>query len=202
MDRLKVILISIIVLALALLYTPLFHLLASPLIVRDPLKKADAVVVLSGGWAGEGKLSSSTMERYRYGIALFQKGYGRYLVFSGGNLTGAPSEAGEMAEMATSDGFPDEAIIVEDNSTTTWENALFVKKILLEKGLHSVVLVTSPYHTLRAKAMFLDKGIDVTAAPVPDSEFYRASGPDRLRMAKLVLLEYVKLGLYNLNITN
>jgi len=198
--RLKVVVVSIAVLVIAFLYTPLVQILASPLIVKDPLKKADAVVVLSGGWENKGKLGKSTVERYRYGIKLFQKGYGKYLIFSGGNLQGTPSEAEEMAEMAISEGFPDEAIIVEGSSESTWENTLFVKKILLEKELDSVVLVTSPYHTLRAKTMFTDKGIKTIAAPVPDSEFYRASGPENLRMAKLVLLEYVKLGLYKLNI--
>ncbi len=200
MGRLKVGIISVVVLVIAVLYTPLIQFLASPLVVKDPLKKADAVVVLSGGWEKKGKLGKSTIERYKYGVSLFQKGYGRYLIFSGGNLWGNPSEAGEMAEMAISDGFPDESVITEGNSESTWENALFVKKILLEKEINSVILVTSPYHTLRAKAMFRDKGIKVTAAPVPDSEFYRASGMERLRIAKLVLLEYIKLGMYKLNI--
>lgn len=201
LSRIKVIAISAAILVIAFLYTPLVQYLASPLIVTDHLKKADAIVVLSGGWESKGKLGKSTLERYRYGIKLFQKGYGKYLIFSGGNLWGTPSEAETMAEMAMSDGFPDESIIIEGNSESTWENALFVKKELLDKDLHSVVLVTSPYHTLRAKEMFMAKGIAVTAAPVPDSEFYSASGLDNLRIAKLVLLEYIKLGLYKLDIT-
>lgn len=202
MARSKYIIIAIIALPLAFLYTPLIQFLASPLVVKDDLKKADAVVVLSGGWESKGKLGKSTLERYAYGVRLFQKGYGKYLIFSGGNLYGTPSEAGEMAEMAMSDGFPDEAVIVEGNSGSTYENALFVKKLLLEKELDSVVLVTSPYHTLRAKTMFEDKGIKTVSAPVPDSEFYEADGPDRIRIGRLVLLEYLKLGLYKLHFVN
>jgi len=200
MNRPKVIIISIVTLAVALLFTPLVQFLASPLVVKDPLQKADAVVVLSGGWESKGKLGKSTLERYKYGVNLFQKGYGKFLIFSGGNLWGNPSEAGEMAEMAMSDGFPDEVIIAEGNSESTWENALFVKKTLLEKEIDTVVLVTSPYHSLRASAMFRDKGIKTISAPVPDSEFYKADGPDRLRIARLVLLEYIKLGLYKMHI--
>jgi len=201
LSRLKVILIGIVVFAVAFLYTPLFQFLASPLVVKDELKKADAVVVLSGGWESAGKLGKSTIERYNYGIKLFQKGYGKYLIFSGGNQYGTPSEAGEMADMAMSDGFPDETIVIEGRSSDTWENTLFVKNILLEKELKSVVLVTSPYHSLRAKTMFNDKGINVVSAPVPDSEFYNTYGPERLRMARIVLLEYIKFALYKLNIT-
>lgn len=200
MTRLKVIAIGVIALVIAFFYSPLVQFLAAPLIVKDPLNKADAIIILSGGWESAGKLGRSTMERYNYGIQLFQKGYGRHLIFSGGNLWGNPSEAGEMAEMAVSDGFPDQAVIIEDSSETTWQNTLFVKKILLERELDSVILVTSPYHTLRAKTMFKDKGINTAAAPVPDSEFYTASGPAQLRMARMVALEYLKLGLYKLGV--
>ncbi len=200
MKRLKIIGIGVIILVLAFFYTPLVQLLGSPLIINDPLQKADAVVVLGGGWEARGRLGKSTLERYRYGIHLFQQGYGKYLIFSGGNLWGNPSEAEEMAEMAMSDGFSDKEIIIEDSSETTWENTLFVKRILLDKKLQSVVLVTSPYHSRRAGTMFADKGITVISAPVPDSEFYDASGTDQLRMARLVITEYVKLGLYRLNI--
>jgi uncharacterized SAM-binding protein YcdF (DUF218 family) len=202
LGRLKLIGLTAVVLILAVLYTPLIQTAASPLIAKDQLGKADAVVVLSGGWESKGKLGKSTLERYKYGLKLFQKGYGKYMLFSGGNLWGTPSEAREMAQMAMSDGFPLETIIIEGNSESTWENALFVKKTMLEKDLHSIVLVTSPYHTLRAKTMFQDKGIKVISAPVPDSEFYQADGLDRLRIAKLVALEYLKLALYKLNIMN
>lgn len=200
MTRLKVIGISAVVLVVAFFYTPLVQFLAGPLVISDPLRQADAVVILGGGWEAKGKLGKSTLERYRHGVDLFQQGYGKYVIFSGGNLWGNPSEACEMAEMAVSDGFSEKEIIIEDSSESTWQNTLFVKKILMEKKLQSVVLVTSPYHSRRAKTMFTDKGITVISAPVPDSEFYSASGTDQLRMAKLVVTEYVKLGLYQLNL--
>lgn len=201
MGRFKLIVTTAVILILVILYTPLIQTIASPLIVKDRLVKTDAVVVLSGGWQSKDKLGISTLERYKYGVKLFQQGYGKYLLFSGGNLWGTPSEAQEMAQMAMSDGFPYESMIIEGNSGSTWENALFVKKVMLEKNFHSIVLVTSPYHTLRAKSMFQDRGIKVISAPVPDSEFYLADGPDRLRIAKLVALEYLKFAVYKLDFT-
>ncbi|MDT3700440.1 MAG: YdcF family protein [Thermincola sp.] len=201
MGRLKYILITAVILILVILYTPLIQTAASPLIVQDPLAKADAIVVLSGGWEKEGRLGKNTIEGYTYGIRLFQKGLGKYLLFSGGNLREKPSEAQELAQMAMANGFPRESILIEDSSESTWEKALFIKKVMLDKNLDSVVLVTSPYHALRAKTLFEEKGIKVISAPVPDGEFYQADGPDRLRIAKLVALEYLKLGLYKLNFT-
>ena len=201
MGHLKTLIIIIVIFCVAFLFTPVIELIGAPLAVKDPLKKADAIVVLGGGWENKDQLSKSTMERYKYGMKLFQKGYGKYIIFSGGNLTGEPTEAHAMAEMALADGFPSESIIVEDSSETTWQNTLFVKKILLEKQLKTVILVTSPYHSLRARTMFKDKEVSVMSAPVPNSEFYTASGSDNLRMAKLVFSEYAKLALYKLNIT-
>ncbi|WP_418790593.1 YdcF family protein [Phosphitispora sp. TUW77] len=201
MIRLKIGGLSAIVLALAFFFTPFVQFLAGPLIISDPLHQADAIVVLGGGWETKGKLGSSTLERYHYGINLFQQGYGKYLIFSGGNLWGNPSEAEEMADMALSNGFSEREVIIEGSSETTWQNTLFVKKILLEKKLQSVVLVTSPYHSRRAKTMFTDKGVTVISAPVPDSEFYNAFGTDQLHMAGLVISEYIKLGLYQLHLT-
>lgn len=200
MGYIRIILSAVILFAAALIFSPVVQMVGAPLVVQDPLRKADAVVVLGGGWENESKLSRSTLERYKYGMKLYQKGYGHYIIFSGGNMKGNPSEAEKMAELALTDGFPNETIIIEGNSESTWENALFVKKILLDRQLKSVILVTSPYHTLRAKAMFKDKEIDVTAAPVPDSEFFDASGTENYRIAKLVFTEYLKFGLYKINI--
>ncbi len=200
MGYLRIILVAVVVFAVALLFSPVVQMIGEPLVVKDPLRKADAVVVLSGGWENENKLSQSTLERYKYGMKLYQKGYGHYIIFSGGNMNGNPSEAEKMAEMALTDGFPNETIIIEGNSESTWENTLFVKKILLDRQLKTVILVTSPYHTLRAKTMFKEKGIDVTTAPVLNSEFFAATGTDNYRIARLIFTEYLKFGLYKLNI--
>ncbi|ADG83025.1 hypothetical protein Tfer_0673 [Thermincola ferriacetica] len=181
---------------LILLYTPLIQYAASPLIVKDPLQKADAIVVLSGGWKAKGVLGTSTLERYQYGIKLFQKKFAPVIIFSGGNLLGRPAEADAMADMALSAGFPYEAVISENASASTYENVLFTTKILQEKRLKSIILVTSPYHTYRAKKMFEDKQVKVTAAPVPNGEFEKANGLERLKLAKNIVLEYGKLLVY------
>ncbi|GAB4259481.1 YdcF family protein [Thermincola ferriacetica] len=181
---------------LILLYTPLIQYTASPLIVKDPLQKADAIVVLSGGWKAKGVLGTSTLERYQYGIKLFQQKFAPVIIFSGGNLLGRPAEADAMADMALSAGFPYEAVISENASASTYENVLFTTKILQEKRLKSIILVTSPYHTYRAKKMFEDKQVKVTAAPVPNGEFEKANGLERLKLAKNIVLEYGKLLVY------
>lgn len=192
--------ILLIVSFLMLLYTPLLEYLAAPLIIKDKPRRTQAVVVLSGGWETAERLGKSTLERYKYGIKLFQDGYAPLLIFSGGNLEDRPAEADQMAETALADGFPYQALISENSSSTTWENVLFTKKILKEKNIKQIILVTSPYHMRRSKMMFEAKNVKVIALPVPDSELYTAGGTRRLTLTKVVLLEYLKLGLYKLGL--
>ncbi|MFZ5641365.1 MAG: YdcF family protein [Bacillota bacterium] len=194
------IVIFFIVSFLLLMYSPLQEYLALPLVVKDKPRRAEAIVVLSGGWESRERLGKSTLERYNYAIRLFQDGFAPLLIFSGGNLDNRPAEADQMAEMALSDGFSYQAIVSENSSSTTWENVLFTKRILKENKITHVILVTSPYHMRRAKTMFEEKGVKVTALPVPDSELYTAKGSRRLELTKVILLEYVKFGLYKIGI--
>jgi uncharacterized SAM-binding protein YcdF (DUF218 family) len=64
-------------------------------------------------------------------------------------------------------GIPENAILVEDRSSSTRENALFVKPVLA--GLPGpFVLLTSDYHTYRASRCFAKAGIPVETLPAPD----------------------------------
>ena len=189
-------LIGLLLFILLLLYTPIIQKTAQPLTIKDSILKVDAIVVLSGGWQKEGVLGVATMERYEYGLKLFQEGWAPVIIFSGGSLTKPITEADEMAEMALSQGFPYASIIPENSSESTYENVLFTKKILKERKLNSIILVTSPYHTLRAKKMFEDKDVLVIAAPVPGGHFEKANGLERLKLGKTIISEYAKLVFY------
>jgi uncharacterized SAM-binding protein YcdF (DUF218 family) len=57
------------------------------------------------------------------------------------------------------------AILVEDVSINTRENALFTHKILAARSIDHVILVTSAIHMPRAAATFRKVGFDVVAAP-------------------------------------
>jgi uncharacterized SAM-binding protein YcdF (DUF218 family) len=54
---------------------------------------------------------------------------------------------------------PDSAIIIENNSKNTYENAIFTKRIIDSLGLHSkFLLITSAFHMPRALAAFKKAG--------------------------------------------
>jgi uncharacterized SAM-binding protein YcdF (DUF218 family) len=138
---------------------------------RSTTERFDAIVVLSGGAAGKGtlrpsdQLSGLSLERTLCGADLFAQGVAPRLIVTGGEATvfgSGPIEAIEMKRLALRLGVPEQAIVVEDRSRTTYENAVGVKRLL---GHASILLVTSASHVPRAVGLFRKQGLETTASP-------------------------------------
>lgn len=82
------------------------------------------------------------------------------LLLSGGPRTNfsKTTEASVMKRIAKKLGVPSNKIILEDASTTTIENALFVKQLLdsLDFDYDDICLVTSDFHMKRSLYIFRD----------------------------------------------
>ncbi len=63
-------------------------------------------------------------------------------------------------------------IVLEGMARNTWENAVFIKRLLQPKAGERYLLVTSAWHMPRAMGAFRQSGFDVTAYPVD----YRTRG--------------------------
>lgn len=80
-------------------------------------------------------------------------------------LSGAPPAQGEaMRDLVIAEGVPAERIILEDRSLNTRENAAYSTVILREKGIETVVAVTSASHLRRALKDFAAVGVDAIPA--------------------------------------
>ena len=112
---------------------------------QDPLEKVDAIVVVSGG---------DNDARISKGVQLYKEGWAPILVFSGAAAEGDVSNAQAMATIAERDGVPEDAILIEEKSKTTAENATYTSDLLKQKKLQSFILVTSPYHQRRTYELF------------------------------------------------
>ena len=134
---------------------------------------ADAIVVLGGslGPPLPPRLYmdlSGAIDRIWHGVRLYRAGKASTIVLSGGNVFPQPGVEGESfyaAQLLVDWGVPQSAILIEDRSRNTYENALYSKTILNEKNMHKVLLVTSALHMPRALAVFRSNGIDAIAAP-------------------------------------
>jgi uncharacterized SAM-binding protein YcdF (DUF218 family) len=130
--------------------------------------KADAVVVLAGGVLAKGSLrptedvSDSSRQRTACGADLWLQGLAPKLLLTGGDATvlrTGPPVSHEMKRWALRLGVSESAILVEDASRTTYENAVQSKAVL---GGGRILLVTAAYHLPRAVGLFEKQGFIVT----------------------------------------
>lgn len=108
--------------------------------------KADAIVAISGG---------DTSARTHEAVRLYMQGWADNLVVSGAALDPrGPSNAATMRREAIDAGVPASAILVDELSQDTNGNALGVAQLAKQHGLHTIIVVTSPYHQRRASIVF------------------------------------------------
>lgn len=135
-------------------------------------QRADAIVILGAGreqndpgWGGTDQPGLMALERLRYAARL-ARASGLPLAASGGLHYGQPpSEAALMADSMARD-YGLNIRWLEEESRTTWENALFSAQLLQPQGVRRVVLVTQAWHMPRARWCFEQAGFEVITAPM------------------------------------
>lgn len=65
-------------------------------------------------------------------------------------------EAEVMRRQALALGIPETSVLIEDQSLSTYQNAIYTKLISEHYGFESILLVTSTYHSRRAAHIFRD----------------------------------------------
>jgi len=139
--------------------------------------QAEAIVVLGGGTSsppvapGEAPGLNGYSNRLLYAARLFRAGKAPIILFSGGTVPLIESwrlisEAEAASQLLQEWAVPRQAILVEDRSRNTRENALFSRQILQSRGVSRILLVTSATHMPRASAVFQKLGFQVIPVPV------------------------------------
>jgi len=173
--------------------------------------KAEAIVVLGGHTANNRANwflafdAETARSRVARAADLYLAERAPRIVLSGGTLEGRVSEARNMARLLRRAGVPDTAMLLENGSRTTYENALFTRQTLQEHGIERVLLVTSALHMPRAMATFRQQTeVTVIAAPVapqirlPEDSRLNVWLPNRraLDASRSIIKEYVGLLVY------
>jgi uncharacterized SAM-binding protein YcdF (DUF218 family) len=95
--------------------------------------------------------SSVFAARIDHAVALYQRGQVKRIIVTGGLAEGDSLSEGEAAKQyAIKHGVPSDAILVESQSKSTRENLSNAQRIMGENGLRAAVIVSDPYHLLRA----------------------------------------------------
>ncbi len=196
---------------LAFSLNPVANLLAYPLESQYQLPPAfvgasdgppllDIVVVLGGGAYPPGplrplaELSRHAYPRFYHGVRIFRLSHAQLLAFCGGPIReGVVSEGEAMKAMALALGVPEEKILAETTSRTTFENISNLSRLLPagQKGSgpptqrdgvggpnRRIGLVTSAVHMRRAYGVFCRQFPDDIVVPIPVQAIYDPRGWD------------------------
>lgn len=183
-----------------LFYTPIAWLVAEPLRVTEAPRRADMIVVFAGGVGESGRAGGGYQERLKRAVELYHQDYAPRMIFSSG-FSFAFREAEVMKILATSLGVPSNVILLEDKAASTYENVVFVGRILELHGWRRILLVSSPYHMRRAVWTFrrVAPQVEVIASPVPASQFYAHGVGASLEQLLGIAHEYAAIGYYAWN---
>ena len=136
------------------------------------LKKADAIVVLSGMLhtvPGRDSLFTewSDPDRFFAGIECYRQKKAPLLIFTLGQMpwsSGEP-EGETLARQAVGMGVPSNAVLLTAPVENTADEAKAVEQ-LLKKNQQRIILVTSAFHMTRSKRLFQEQGFLVQPYPV------------------------------------
>ncbi|MCX5771605.1 MAG: YdcF family protein [Candidatus Hydrogenedentes bacterium] len=158
-----------------------------PPVPVEEMESADAIVLLGGGVmsARPPRLYTEVNaagDRVLHAARLYKAGKARWIIVSGGcgvwsdeNLE--PDSIITRALLKEL-GVPEEAVLTEDASRNTRENALFTKRLLDDHGFKKILLVTSALHMRRAIAEF--QHVCPQVCPAPTDYEMAKSGPRML----------------------
>ena len=177
--------------------TPLLWTLASPLQIVDAPRKADIIAVFAGGVGESGRAGGGYQERVQHAANLYLAGYSSHLVFSSGFVF-AFQEAEVMRDLAVALGVPPEAIILERQASSTYENVIYTRDIMIANNWEQLLVVSSPYHMRRAMLTWRKQApsFQVVSTPVSESQYYAHERMASLEQIRGIVWEYAAIVVY------
>ena len=141
-------------------------------VLPDGLPDTDelCLVVLGFQLEPDGTMRGELIKRLQVALKSAEKYPRAYVVCTGGGTASeneSASEAGEMAKWLIGHGVAKDRVIVEDNSVTTAQNALFTYDILtsLYPSVKKLAIISSDYHIATGELLFKAESILRAAAP-------------------------------------
>lgn len=183
--------ISLVVVTALVIFTPWpSQLLALPLTTNETPMPSDVMIVLGAGTRkGPISLPTQAQDRLREAKILWDQGIASEVIVAGGFSKKTDRiEAKYMKPFLASLGVPDSAIIEENQSLDTYQNAVNSLALMKKYDWKTATVVTSSYHTKRACKIFrkLEAEVRCVAAPLDD----HGSIYDRLVNFRSVIREY------------
>jgi len=132
---------------------------------QDARPASDAIVVL-GSAQYNGVPSSIFEARLEHAIELYEDDVAPVIVTVGGRAAGDEfSEAEAGREYLIAAGVPDDALLAVEEGVDTLESMRAVGAEFVDRDWSSAVLVTDPWHAMRAQRMAEDAGMEASSSP-------------------------------------
>ena len=126
---------------------------------HDHAQPADVIIVLGGGKPG-------TERRARHAAVLYAQGTAPWVLCTGGVVYGEDRTEAELcAAIAQAAGVPPDALVLENRSRTTEENATETADLMAAHGWQDAILVSDGYHLWRAHWLFRRAGVRAWTSP-------------------------------------
>ena len=160
-----------------------------------------AIVVLGQSLNPDGTPPATLCGRVKAAVSTWRETENSVIILTGGDpaRTGR-SEAKVMEEMIHLEGVPLDAMILEQESANTLQNAYYSVPILQQLGIRKMLLITSDFHMPRALYLFeaylahVDERIEIISVPalanfpgVCDVGINAMSLLQRLQMEKIII---------------
>jgi uncharacterized SAM-binding protein YcdF (DUF218 family) len=146
---------------------PILRFTAESWIIEDALDKSDALIVLGD--------DNFYADRATRGAQLFREGKAPLIVASGRRLRPSAGIAELMEHDLVERGVPRDKIVrFAHDADSTVEEAQALARLAKERKWHSVILVTSNFHTRRARYIFrrvFPQGLGIRMASARDGDF-------------------------------
>jgi len=161
---------------------------------NHPRYKQDYLIVLGAGLLNGSEVSPLLGQRIDralkfYHKQLAKKGWAPVIIFSGGQGGDETVPEGvAMRDYALAKGLPADHAVAEDRSKTTYENMVFSKQIILDRGAVKprVTFVTNGYHTFRAGMIARKAGLKANGIGAHTAKFFLPNAILREYMAIFV----------------
>jgi len=132
---------------------------------QDSSSQSDAIVVL-GSAQYNGVPSSIFAARLEHALELYEDGVAPVVVTVGGKAAGDQFTEAEAGRNYLADaGVPGDALLAVPEGTDTLESMRVVGAAFAERGWQHAVLVTDPWHAMRAERMAEDAGLEAESSP-------------------------------------
>ncbi|WP_246120357.1 YdcF family protein [Cohnella terricola] len=135
-----------------------------------PLPSDVGIVLGARLWNDEP--SPGLKERLDLALKLYRNGTFHDLIVTGGLDAGGATvtEAEGMRDYLLAQGVPEQSIVMDSLSRSTYENLIFAQDIMDSRDWHTAVIVTHSYHGSRAADIARKVGFDPVQVSVTDSK--------------------------------